>query len=101
MTLTIIAIVAVALWLVLSVAVGDFADKRGRRGTLWYLFGIFFSPLIGFAFVAALPPPVASHRSVADKQCTHCSAKVKAEAEICPFCHSDLVGKGKIEELAA
>ena len=95
MTSLIISIIGAALWLILCAAVGNLAERRGHSGVLWYLFSLFFSPLIGFAIVAALPSLKTLGPDIAYKQCPHCPAMVKVGADICPFCHRELVGKPK------
>lgn len=93
----IVAILAASVWLILSAAVGNFAERKGHSGTLWYLFSLLLSPLIGFAVVAVLPSAAALRMDVAYRKCPDCSAMVLTESEICPSCGTDLTGviKGK------
>ena len=45
------------LWVLLSAAVGVFvSQRRNRNGFGWFLLCLLVSPLIGFAFAAALNP---------------------------------------------
>jgi hypothetical protein len=48
--------IAVLLWLALCVAAGMFASRFNRSGIGWFLVSFLFSPIIGFAFIAALGP---------------------------------------------
>ncbi len=95
-----IAIAGGCVWVILSAGVGNFADKRGHSGTLWYLFSLLFSPIVGFAFVAALPSSESMIRQLRSRQCPHCSAPVAGEAEICPACGRELATTPK-EKIAA
>ncbi len=96
----IIAIVGACVWVILSAAVGNFADKRGHSGTLWYLFSLFCSPIIGFALIAALPSAETLGRPTPLHQCPYCSAALPTEPEICPVCHRELNRKAN-EKIAA
>ncbi len=93
MTAMIVAILGACAWVIFSAAVGNFADKRGHSGTLWYVFSLLFSPLIGFAFVAALPSTATLIRHLPPRHCPHCSAVVELEADVCPICHRGLLAK--------
>ncbi len=100
MTALIVAILGACMWVILSAAVGNFADKRGHSGTLWYVFSLLFSPLIGFAFVAALPSNATLIRHLPPRHCPHCSAAVEVGAEVCRVCHRELLAKPS-EKIAA
>jgi hypothetical protein len=88
------------VWMFLCGLVAEFADQRGHSATLWYLFSLFFTPLLGFFLVGVLPSAAdlipANHR-----RCPICSGVVMAETQLCPYCHADLSGKVKSEKLAA
>ncbi|HEX5998128.1 MAG TPA: hypothetical protein VFZ16_01825 [Hyphomicrobiaceae bacterium] len=46
----------ILLWLLLCVAVAIFANRYNRSAFGWFVFAFVLSPLVGFAFVAALGP---------------------------------------------
>jgi len=54
-------------WLLLSIAVAIFAARYHRAGFGWFLLSLILSPLIGFAFVAALGPRPAVVRTRAQE----------------------------------
>jgi hypothetical protein len=100
MTSLLIAMGLVIVWIFLCGLVSELADKKGHSATLWYLFSLFFTPLLGFFVVGTLPSASdlipARHR-----RCPTCSGIVEAEAPLCPYCHADLSGKARMEKLAA
>src|SRR5579864_5966732 len=100
MGLLVFALAFVLIWVLLAALVGEFAEERGHSSALWYVFSLICSPLIGFAVVAGLPS-LADLNPAAYRQCTHCSNIVRAEAEICPYCHADLTGRDGAEKKAA
>ncbi len=94
----VVGLIAAAVWLILSGVVGKFAENRGHSGTLWYVFSLLCSPIVGFAVVALLPSAAVVSRGV--EQCPSCRAMIKIEGDTCPVCHRELVRKVK-EKLAA
>ncbi len=94
MTSMVLAIAGAALWLFLSAAVGNFADRRGHSGTIWYLFSLLCSPIVGFLVVALLPSLATLNRDLA--HCPHCQAIVNI-----PVCHHDVVERSKERRVAA
>jgi hypothetical protein len=88
------------VWMFLCGLVAEFADKRGHSATLWYLFSLFFTPLLGF-FIVGMLPSAADLIPAGQRRCPTCSGIVKAQAPLCPYCHTDLSGKVKPEKLAA
>ncbi len=96
----VIAIAGACLWVILSAATGNFADKRGHSGTLWFLFSLLCSPIIGFALVAAMPSADELSLPILLRRCPHCSATVPREAEICPACDRELPRKPR-DKIAA
>lgn len=41
-------------WILLCIAVGSIASKRGRTGLGWFLISLFISPLLGFIILSVL-----------------------------------------------
>lgn len=100
MTLLLITIGLALVWMFLCALVGEFADKRGHSATLWYLFSLFFTPLLGF-FVVGVLPSAADLVPAGHQRCPTCSGIVKREEPLCPYCHADLSGKVRQEKIAA
>lgn len=96
----IIAVALALMWLLLCGLVAEFAAKRGHSATLWYLFSLFFTPLLGF-FVAGVLPSAADLIPAGHLRCAICEGISPAEADRCPYCHAQLSGKPKKEKLAA
>lgn len=76
-------------WIVLSIAVGAVAARKDRSGFGWFLLAIVISPLIAIVFLIA-----AGEGNVT--RCPLCAERVKAKAQICPHCHSELQSPGEI-----
>lgn len=81
-------------WILLAVAVGILASKRGRSGFGWFLFSVLLTPLLGFIFLlvaqdlsqsttgqAISGPPANTH-----VKCPHCAEWVLPEASVCKHC---------------
>lgn len=100
MTSLLIAIGLAIVWIFLCGLVAEFAEKRGHSATLWYLFSLFFTPLLGF-FIVEMLPSAADLVPAGHRRCPTCDGVVKAETPLCPYCHADLSGKPKSEKLAA
>lgn len=88
-------------WILLAVAVGMLASKRGRSGFGWFLLSALLSPLLGFIFVlvakdlsqstpsqAIIGPSVDTH-----VKCPHCAEWVLPEASVCKHCGGALTPK--------
>ena len=100
MSSLVIAVAVALAWIFLCGVVEDLAETRGHDGTLWFLFSLFCSPLLGFLVVRLLPSaadltPMGYHR------CPDCSGVVKIERDTCPYCHGDVTRKAKAEKRAA
>ncbi len=93
MTSMLLVSAGAALWLILSAAVGNFAETRGHSGTLWYLFSLFCSPVVGFLVVALLPS--LARLSRVDVHCPYCQATINIDADDCPVCYRDVVERRK------
>lgn len=74
-------------WLVFSILVGVYADKKGRSGIGFFFLALILSPLVGF-IVAALSDTknekVAQQSGI--KKCPDCAEYVQADARVCRFC---------------
>ncbi len=65
-------------WIGGSIAVGMWAERRGRSAASWMLCALLFSPLLSALFLAVsgnLGP-----------KCVHCAETVKPEATLCKHC---------------
>ena len=78
----------VLVWIILSVAVGMLAAKRGRSGGAWFLIAAIISPLLGFIFLLVSKDLSKDHS--ARVPCPQCSEKVLVTAKICPHCKSNV-----------
>ena len=117
----------VFFWIAFCLAVGMFADNRGRSGIGWFFFSLFLSPLLGFIFVAVnsnvkeqqvrvsverekrektaktLEKEKAVAREKAEeiaksKICPQCAETVKAAAKICRFCRYEFGEEDEVPE---
>lgn len=81
-------------WILLAVAVGMLASKRGRSGFGWFLFSVLLTPLLGFIFVLVAKDLSQSTTSQAGSspsadshvKCPHCAEWVLPEASVCKHC---------------
>jgi MFS family permease len=80
--------------------IGNFADRRGRSGMLWFGLSLICSPLIGFVVVALLPS-TADLTPVEYTWCRYCLTTVRVRTDTCPYCHADLTGKDGAGKKAA
>jgi hypothetical protein len=76
------------LWIALAIAVAIWAAHRGRGAVSWLLISLLLSPLIGFAFVAALPDRSVDGRPtpLTHVKCPTCAELVRKEARQCKHC---------------
>ena len=88
------------VWILLAALVGDFADRKGHRGMFWFGLPLICSPLVGFIVVALLPSR-GEVRPVWYQPCPYCLRTLKVDADICPYCHTDLTGKREAEKKVA
>lgn len=77
-------------WVVFSILIAVYADKKGRSAIGFFFLSLLTSPLIGF-LVALLVEP---HREEAAersgmKKCPDCGEYVRGEARICRFCRHE------------
>jgi hypothetical protein len=100
MTLLLIAVGVAIIWMFLSSVVSELASDKGHSGTLWYLFSLVFTPLLGFLIVASLPS--ADELLPAEfRRCARCGGVSRVEESRCPFCHAMSPGRGPRERAAA
>ncbi len=88
------------MWVLLAGLVGQMAERKGRSNLHWYLFSLFWSPLVGFLVVALLPS-AADLTPVEYTWCRYCLRTVRVRTDTCPYCHADLTGKGGAGKKAA
>ena len=100
MASVLIAIGLALIWLFLCGLVAEFADRRGHSATLWYLFSLLFTPLVSF-FIVGILPSAADLIPAGHRRCPTCSGIVRAQAPLCPYCHTDFSAPAKGEKLAA
>jgi len=58
-------VIIALIWLGLCVAIGLFANSRGRDTLDWFLIGFLFSPFLAFVFLVVLPSEPASFEAEA------------------------------------
>lgn len=88
----------VFLWLALSGAVALWANRRGRSGFGFFLFGLFASPLVAAAYLGALrdkgavalQAAASVPKTTSHVRCPACREFVWADATKCPHCHTEL-----------
>jgi hypothetical protein len=83
-------------WLVLSIAIGVWASKKGRSGFGWFVFSVLLSPLIGGVCVAIASDETAEAQEKAMSHLTHvrcpdCRELVRKDARKCKHCGTQLV----------
>lgn len=100
MTSLLVATGLAIIWLFLCALVAEFAGRRGHSTVLWYLFSLFFTPLLAF-FIVGMLPAAADLIPAGHRRCPTCSGMVTVEAPLCPYCHTDLSAKDRSEKLAA
>ena len=89
-------IVLLLVWLVLALAVGAFADKKGRTFIGWFLIAALLSPLLAFILVALLGQDLQGN---AFQSCPFCAERIKIEAKVCRYCGRDLPHGDLLSEL--
>lgn len=96
---------AFLLWLVLILAGGFLAERKGRSVPGWVLLGIFLAP-ITFIILLVLPDrqDALELRAIEQKKmkkCDECAELVRAEARKCRYCgHFFKVEENKVEKKA-
>jgi hypothetical protein len=90
------------MWIALCVAVGLWAARRGRSAGCWSIAALFLSPVLAWAFLAALPKlgtAAAAERAAAVQapspethvKCPDCAELIRKEARVCRHCGCRLV----------
>lgn len=86
---------ALAVWLLLAVLVGVFAQRRGRMGFGFFVLSVMLSPLIGWLIVLAIgparsasPQPTAAPTPETHVRCPDCRELVYKDARKCKHCGS-------------
>lgn len=84
----------IALWLILAIAVGVYASKKGRSAGGFILLSLILSPLIGFIFALAAD----DHKNVVvqpneetHKKCPYCAELILKDAKKCKHCGSEIL----------
>lgn len=85
----------ITVWILVSVAAGNVAARKGLNKGQYVLLSLFLSPIVGLILAAAATPnqAKADEQQVASglgRKCPYCAEVVKREATICRFCHKEL-----------
>jgi transposase-like protein len=92
-------VLVIVVWLALCIAVGFYAESKGRSGVGIFFLSLFLSPLVGLVAALAMRP---DEKKVATaqgkKRCPECAEFVQPEAKICRFCQHKFT---EAEDLAA
>lgn len=75
-------------WVLLSIACGIFADRRGRSGIGWFFISLFASPLIGGVFLLVLPATEKAGAFSILRRCNYCREQIRRDASVCKHCGS-------------
>lgn len=83
----------IIVWIALCMAVGVFADRRGRSGGGWFLLSLVISPLLGLIFVGVSQDLAKERQAKAAElgprthvKCPSCAEWVLPEAMVCKHC---------------
>ena len=78
-------LIAIFIWVGLSIACGFAASSRGRNAIGWSLFAAFFSPVLAILFLLAF--------GAVGKKCPRCAEDIKKEARVCKHCGFDFTSR--------
>ncbi len=91
-----------AFWFLCAIAVGIWADKRGRSGFGWFVLSVLISPLLGAIFLAVTKnlaaPDQAGPTDLTHARCPACAEHVLPQAKVCKHCGSALTPDPSFEE---
>jgi hypothetical protein len=74
---------ALAISILLSVLVGNYAQRKGQPFLTYFLLSVVLTPVLGLLIAAVAETKVAGG---ALKKCPDCAELIKAEALVCRFC---------------
>jgi len=95
-------LVFIIIWLALCIAVGFYAEGKGRSGVGIFFLSLLLSPLVGLVAALAMHP---NEKKVAaaegKKRCPECAEYIKPDARICRFCQYKFPELTELEQLKA
>lgn len=75
-------------WVLLAIACGIFADRRGRSGAGWFFIALCASPLIAGVFLLVLQPIEKEGAFSILRRCNQCREQIRRDANVCKHCGS-------------
>lgn len=82
------------LWVVLSIACGFLAARRGRSTFAWFFISLFFTPAVGFIFLLVLPSKAIALGTPTPEthvKCPDCRELILRDARKCKHCGCNLI----------
>lgn len=74
------------IWLVLAIACGWWASKRGRSGAGWFVAAMLVSPIVAGMVLVVLPVQASAEARSLAKRCLQCDPRGKRSAGECTHC---------------